>query len=76
MHQTERVIVTIIIILNGTGLCTIGRRWFRWMADPRWWSFGESNWFRRLTFNDKGDIRRVGVVVLSAIMLAMVWLLN
>jgi hypothetical protein len=75
MHD-PRIWITIAIVVFGTFLCTIGRSWFRWMADPRWWTLGESNLFRHLVFHENGDFRRMGVVIVYALMLALVWLFD
>ncbi len=73
MPVRDKLIVTGVIVCLAIMFCTVGRRRLRWLSDPDFWNLGEANPLRRILFDENGDIRRLGVIIIYTIILALVW---
>ncbi len=74
MPNRDKIVVTGVIVGLAIMFSTLGRTRFRWLSDPDFWNLGEANPLRRILFEENGDIRRLGVITIYAIILALVWL--
>ena len=73
MPVRDKMVATGVIVFLAIMLCTVGRTRLRWLSESTFWALGESDPFRRMLFVENGDIRRWGVIIIYAIVLALVW---